>query len=192
MQLLMSPIARLLSQASPACVRLFPAVSPVGAKTYPSTAVTADEPTGPFQKMDVTFCEPGIYAPRTTNGIAKNPDFPLMSAALRVAQDVTLEVPPGYVKQWIAPHPFSRVIPGTSEVIEVLSAKNQELVFMVKADVALPPSTNILLVNDDGEVVANLRIVIPGTLKHEFHQGPDGPQIYRKDNPNYVPPKVKK
>src|SRR5262249_22153028 len=26
-----------------------------------TTSITADEPTGPFQKMDVTFCEPGIF-----------------------------------------------------------------------------------------------------------------------------------
>jgi hypothetical protein len=68
----------------------------------------------------------------------------------------------------------------------------RELVFMVKPDIALPPSTNILLVNDDGEVIANLRIVIPATLNHELHQGPSGTQIYRKDNPNYVAPKEKK
>jgi len=143
--------------------------------------------------MDVTYCEPGIYAPgQVSPNIAQNPDFPLTPAALRIAQDVTLEVQPGYVKQWIAPQRFSRVIPGTSDVVEILSAKDQELVFMVKPDVALPPSTNILLVNDDGEVVANLKIVIPGRLEPEFHQGPDGPQIYRKDNPNYVPAKEKK
>jgi hypothetical protein len=168
-------------------------------QTAPSTSTTTVQgPSGyvqygPIEKMDVTFCEPGVYAPgQVSPNIAKNPDFPLTPAALQVAQDVTLEVPPGFVKQWIAPRPFSRVVPGTSEVVEVLSAVGRELVFMVKPDIALPPTTNILLVNDVGEVIANLHIVIPGILNHELHQGPDGTQLYRKDNPNYVAPKVKK
>ena len=31
-----------------------------------SSSVTADEPTGPFEKMDVTFCEPGVFSPAPT------------------------------------------------------------------------------------------------------------------------------
>jgi hypothetical protein len=123
----------------------------------------------------------------------------------------TLQVPPGFVKHWIAPRAFTRAIPGTSEVIEILSATGRELVFMVKPDTGTTISTaangttssgttsttslgttNILLVNDNGEVVANLRIVIPGMFDREVHQGPDGSQVYRKDNPDYVAPKEKK
>jgi hypothetical protein len=155
------------------------------------TVIEAQTPRD--ERKDVTFCEPGVYAPgQVSPNIAKNPDFPLVPAAMRVAQDVTLEVQPGFVKQWIAPRPFSRVIPGTSDVVEVLSAIDRELVFMVKPDIALPPTTNILLVNDVGEVIANLHIVIPGSLNTEVQQGPNGYQVYRKDNPNYVPPKEKK
>jgi len=164
-----------------------------------SSAVTADEPTGPFEKKDVTACEPGIYnlppasdSQRIVRGIPRpDPRTPIAYPA-PPAEPTELEVAPGSVKHWVAPRPFTRVIPGTSEVVEVLSGAGQELVFMVKPDVALPPSTNILLVNNDGEVVANLRITIPGPLTHEYRRGPDGPQIYRKDNPSYVPSKVKK
>jgi len=140
--------------------------------------------------MDVTFCEPGIYAPGSSNGIASN--IQTTGAAPRSEEPIELTVAPGSVKQWVSPRPFARVFPGTSEVVEVLSASGQELVFMVKPDVDLPPTTNILLINDDGEVVANLRIVIPGRLNYDLRQGPNGSQIYRKDNPNYVPPKEKK
>jgi hypothetical protein len=159
---------------------------------------TATEQVPTQERLDVTFCEPGTYAPRSTNGIAKDtvtpPATPVAypGAATPVVEDTTLEVPPGFVKHWVAPHSFSRVIPGTSDVVEVLSARDRELVFMVKPDIALPPTTNILLVNDDGEVVANLRINIPKALNGEVRQGPDGTQLYRKDNPNYVAPKEKK
>jgi hypothetical protein len=150
------------------------------------------------ERLDVTFCEPGIYSPGSVSPNiikdtpAPSPTPPVKPIAYQVAQDITLEVAPGFVKQWIAPRPFTRVIPGTSEVIEVLSAQGRELVFMVKPDVALPPTTNILLIDDNGEVIANLRIVVPGRLNYEPHQGPNGTQIYRKDNSDYVPPKEKK
>ena len=151
------------------------------------------EKDGSYERMDVAFCEPGVYSPGggSPNGVAQS-DIQTTGAATPTAQTTTLEVSPGFVKHWIAPRPFTRVIPGTSEVLEVLSAASRELIFMVKPDVALPPTTNILLVDDNGEVVANLRIVIPETVTHELHQGPNGSQIYRKDNPNYVPPKEKK
>jgi hypothetical protein len=82
------------------------------------------------------------------------------------------------------------VIPGTPDVVEVLSTSGQELIFTTKPDNSRP--TNILLVNDAGEVVANLRIVMPGLLNAEVQQGPEGYQVYRQDNPNYVAPKEKK
>jgi hypothetical protein len=150
------------------------------------------EKKGSMERMDVTYCEPGIYSPGASpNGIASNPQ--IMKAAFTPATEVTeLNVPPGFVKHWVSPRPFTRVIPGTSEVVEVLSASGRELVFMVKPDIDLPPTTNILLVDDNGEVVANLKIVIPGKLNHELRQGPDGTQVYRKDNPNYIAPKEKK
>jgi hypothetical protein len=158
-----------------------------------STSTTTQTQVGPTENMSVTFCEPGIYAPGPTLNIAK--DNETTGAAPPKTETVTLKVPPGFVKHWVAPRTFTRVIPGTSEVIEILSAKERELVFMVKPDTGTAASlatTNILLVNDDGEVVANLRIVIPAQLNADTQQGPDGTQVYRKDNPDYVPPKVKK
>jgi|SRR5215471_14030891 len=104
----------------------------------------------------------------------------------------TLVVPPGFVEHWTAPRPFTRVVPGTSDVVEVLSAVGRELVFMIKPDIALPPMTNILLLDNNGAQVANLRIVTPSQLHSQIWQGPGGWQAYRQDNPDYVPPKVKK
>ena len=106
-----------------------------------------------------------------------------------IEQPIVLTVAPGFVKHWVSPRPFTHAIPGTSEVGEILSASGRELVFMVKPDTG---TTNILLINDDGEVVANLRIVISGMFDREVRQGPDGSQVYRKDNPDYVAPKEKK
>jgi hypothetical protein len=105
-----------------------------------------------------------------------------------VAQDFTdtLEVPPGFVQHWIAPRSFTSAIPGNADVIDVLPITGRELVFTVKPEGG---TTNILLLDDKGEQVANLRIVIPARFNTETHQGPDGWQIYRKDNPNYVQPK---
>jgi hypothetical protein len=142
-------------------------------------------PSSP-ERMDVTFCEPGIYSPGQSLPNIAEGDQTTGAAT----QTTTLEVPPGFVKHWVAPRPFARVIPGTADAIEVLSASGRDLVFTVKPDNSRP--TNILLVNDNGDVVANLRIVIPGTPNSEIHQGPDGSQVYRKDNPDYVAPKEKK
>jgi Pilus formation protein N terminal region len=108
-----------------------------------------------------------------------------------LAQDftATLEVAPGFVEHWTAPRPFTRVVPGTADVIEILSAVGRELVFTVKPEGG---TTNILLLDDNGEQIANLRIIIPARFNTEAHQGPDGWQIYRKNNPDYVRPKEKK
>jgi len=106
----------------------------------------------------------------------------------------TLVVPPGFVKHWIAPRPFTTVVPGTADVVEVLRGSGRELVFMVKPEGG---TTNILLLNDDGEQVANLLIINPSApgIERNLHQGPDGWEMYRKDtdgDPNYVKPKEKK
>jgi hypothetical protein len=143
------------------------------------------------ERLDVTFCEKGVYTPGPSFNIAK--DIQTTGAAAPSAQTTTLEVPPGFVKHWVAPRAFTRAIPGTSEVIEILSARGRELVFMVKPDTGTTISTaangttssgttsttslgttNILLVDDNGEVVANLQIVIPGMFDREVRQGPDG------------------
>jgi len=165
--------------------------------TYLPGGAVVTEKKGSMERNDVTYCEPGVYSPGPTApnlkdpNVAKNRNLFTPVAVRPVAQDATVEVAPGFVKHWVSPRPFTRVIPGTSEVIEVLSASGQELVFMVKPDIDLPPTTNILLIDDNGEVIANLRITIPRALNTEVRQGPDDMQVYRKDNPNYVPPQRK-
>jgi len=149
-----------------------------------------------WERTDVTYCEPGIYSPGggPPNGMVQN-DIQTTGAAARASVEITpLEVAPGFVRHWVAPRPFTRAIPGTSDVVEILVGNGRELVFMVKPDVALPPATktNILLIDDNGEVIANLRITTPARLNGNIQNGPDGMQFYRKDNPNYVPPKEKK
>jgi hypothetical protein len=101
----------------------------------------------------------------------------------------TLQVPPGFVKHWIAPRPFTTVVPGSPDIVEILSGSGRELVFMVKPEGG---TTNILLLNDDGEKIANLMIVIPSEFETAPYQGSDGWQLYRKDNPDFVRPKEKK
>jgi hypothetical protein len=154
---------------------------------------------GVSERQDVTFitfCEPGEYLPGTPSPhIAEPPIGPqrlgeTTGAATSPAQTTTLEVPPGFVAHYTAPRPFARVIPGTSDVVEILSTSERGLVFMIRPDNARP--TNILLVNDLGEVVANLRVTIPGQFNTEIQRGPDGTQMYNKDNPDYVAPKEKK
>ena len=182
--------------------------------TYYGSGMASTQQIALKERKDVTFCEPGEYSPGEPSQLSPNiatKDSETTGAATPIAQTTRLEVPPGFVKHWVAPRPFTRVVPGTSEVVEILSAKDRELVFMVKPDVggiissetttafgttttstAALIATNILLLEDNGEVVANLRISIPEPLDHEIRQGRDGSQSYRKDNPDHVPPKVKK
>jgi len=180
--------------------------------TYYGGGIASTQQIDLKERKDVTFCEPGTYSPKpgkSSPEIAKNDET--TGAAPPIAQMTVLEVPPGFVKHWVAPRPFSRAIPGTSEVVEILLAKDRELVFMVKPDVggiissetstalgttttstSALTATNILLINDNGEVVANLRIHIPEPHDRDIRQGNDGTQVYRQDNPDYVPPKGKK
>jgi hypothetical protein len=154
-----------------------------------ASSTTTPTTLGPIENMSVTFCEPGTYAmPKVSPEIASN--IQTVGAAVPVTETATLAVPPGFIQHWKARRPFSQVIPGTADVVEVLSASGQDLVFTTKLDNTRP--TNILLVNDDGEVVANLRVIMPGSLNTEIQQGPEGYQVYRQDNPNYVAPKEKK
>jgi hypothetical protein len=111
------------------------------------------------------------------------------SPALAVDYTATLEVPPGFVKHWIAPRPFTTVIPGSPDVVEILSGAGRELVFMLKPEGG---TSNILLLDDNGEQIANLLVFNPGELKTQLRQGPEGWQVYRKDDPSYVRPKEKK
>lgn len=102
------------------------------------------------------------------------------SPALAADYTATLEVPPGFVKHWIAPRPFTTVVPGTPDVIEVLSGAGRELVFTVKPEGG---TTNIVLLNDNGEQIANLLVTNPSTATQvgQLYHGPDGWQLYRKD-----------
>jgi hypothetical protein len=178
--------------------------------TYIGNGMSTTQQVVLKERKDVTFCEPGIYSPgkpsQPSPNIAKGDET--TGTAASVAQTTNLDVPPGSVEHWIAPRPFTRVVPGTSEVVEILSAKGHELIFMVKPDVggmissetstafgttttstANLTATNILLLDDNGDLVANLRIKIADPHNRDIRQGQNGTQVYRKDNPNYVPPK---
>ena len=151
-------------------------------------------PSGPAETMSVTFCEPGIYASGLGSGPARDKiakDLETTGTTGAPTQQTTLEVPPGFVQHWTAPRPFTRVVPGTPEVVEIISAgaTDRELVFTLKPEGG---QTNILLLNDDGEQVANLLVINPSQLHTSLQQGQDGWQIYHKDNPYYVAPKAKK
>jgi hypothetical protein len=116
------------------------------------------------------------------------------SPALAADYTATLRVPPGFVQHWVAPRPFTTVVPGTPDVVEVLRGSGRELVFMVKPEGG---TTNILLLNDDGEQIANLLVTNPSTATQvaKLRQGPEGWQVYRKDVDCELPcvrPKEKK
>lgn len=108
-----------------------------------------------------------------------------------MAADYTakLEVAPGIAKHWIAPEPFTTVVSGTPEVVEILKGSGRELVFVMKPEGGM---TNILLLNDEGEQVANILVVNPSRFHGEIRQGPGGWELYKKDNNEYVRPKEKK
>jgi hypothetical protein len=127
--------------------------------------------------------EPRFGLPRTG---PKAADY---KAGSKAADYTTvLNVPPGFVKHWIAPQPFTRVAPGTPDVIEILQGSGRELVFMVKPEGG---ETNILLLNDSDEQIANLLVVNPPTFMAPS-QGPQGWQVFHKDNPDYMLAKDKK
>jgi len=131
-------------------------------------------PSGPAETMSVTFCELGIYAPGSGSGptrdkIAK--DLETTGTTGAPTQQTTLEVPPGFVQHWIAPRPFTTVVPGAPDVVEILRGSGRELVFMLKPE---GRQTNILLLNDDGEQVANLLVINPSQLHTSLQQGQDG------------------
>jgi hypothetical protein len=112
----------------------------------------------------------------------RKPRWPLITP-------IRFQVPPGFVRHWIAPRPFTTVVPGTPDVVEILRGSGRELVFMVKPEGG---TTNILLLDGNNERIANLLIVNPPPLETEIHQGPDGMSVYRKDNPDFVRAKEKK
>ena len=90
------------------------------------------------------------------------------SPALAADYSDTLRVPPGFIKHWIAPRPFTTVVPGAPDVVEILRGSGRELVFMLKPEGG---QTNILLLNDDGEQVANLLVINPSQLHTSLQQG---------------------
>src|SRR5262249_16525717 len=165
----------------------YPPTAPKTITTMPNGTVI-ETISGPLVSVNVSFCEPGIYEPKPSREMAKN--LETTGAAAMPQDPIELVVPPGFVKHYVAPRPFSSVIPGTPDRIEILRSTERELVFMVKAEADRP--TSILLVNDDGEVVANLKIITPAELNGDVRQGPNGYEMYRKGNPDYVAPKEPK
>src|SRR5262249_17583029 len=82
--------------------------------TYYGGGIASTQQIDLKERKDVTFCEPGTYSPKpgkSSPEIAKNDET--TGAAPPIAQMTVLEVPPGFVKHWVAPRPFSRAIPGT-------------------------------------------------------------------------------
>jgi len=118
---------------------------------------------------------------------------PVRAADYRIGTELAkytevLNVPPGFVKHWIAPKPFGAVIPGNPDVIDVMVGNtDRELVFMVKPGGG---ETNILLLDNNGEQVANLLVVNPPKFIAPF-QGVNGWQVFHKDNYDYLPQEKK-
>jgi hypothetical protein len=65
---------------------------------------------GPSERQDVTFCESGTYSRKLMPEMMKDPDGGITPQDLRKiqfqpspTQPTVIEVPPGFVKHWVAP-----------------------------------------------------------------------------------------
>ena len=112
-------------------------------------------------------------------------------ASPAVASDYTdkIVVPPGLVYHWTAPKQFKDAVVGNTDVVDALPGTNRDLVIQAKSEGGI---TNIILLDEDNKQIANVLVINPGRLRTEMRQGPNGFQVFRKDNPDYVPPKEKK
>ena len=70
-----------------------------------------------------------------------------------------IELRPGHAESWRAPRAFKNVVLGNSDIVEVVPGQtNQEIIIIMKPDGG---TTNILLNDENGKPVANLRVTQP-------------------------------
>jgi putative type II/III system pilus formation protein len=91
----------------------------------------------------------------------------------------TIELRPGLVERWQAPRPFVNVIIGNTDIVDALPGNNQELIIMTKPDGG---STNIALIDENGEQVANVLVINPAIQYLPARSAETGMQVYRNED----------
>jgi Flp pilus assembly secretin CpaC len=101
----------------------------------------------------------------------------------------TIEIPAGFAKRWSAPRPFTDVMIGDPDVVDAKAETNQSLVINMNPK-AKDRKTNIVLLDEHGEQVANVLITNPPTPTIQYQaarsdETPGAWQIYRKEDECY-------
>ena len=90
-----------------------------------------------------------------------------------------IELRPGHAEPWQAPRPFKNVVLGNPDIVEVVPGQtNQEIIIIMKPDGG---TTNILLNDENGKQVANLRVTQPAIQYQPARSAKTGTLSYRKD-----------
>jgi len=119
----------------------------------------------------------------------------VLASAPAHAQDAdTIVLSPGSTVKYQAPKPFKHVYIGNPDVIDVAGQTNKQLIITKKpVDTTKPggatdPSggtTNVLLLDENGDQVANVLVVTNPRLKYDLAQSPRGIwQVYRQAPPS--------
>jgi hypothetical protein len=92
-----------------------------------------------------------------------------------------LELPPGFAERWQAPRPFKDVIPGNTAIVDVVQGQtNLELIIITKPEGG---TTNVVLLDEYGEKVANLLITNPTIRYLSARSAETGTwEVYRNDD----------
>jgi Flp pilus assembly secretin CpaC len=100
----------------------------------------------------------------------------------------TIEIPVGFAKRWSAPRPFTEVVIGNPDVVDAKAETNQELIISMKSEVKPEGgSSNIALLDEHGEQVANVLVTNPATQYQHARNAITGElQLYRNDDKCYV------
>ena len=99
-----------------------------------------------------------------------------------------IELRPGLAERWQAPRPFKNVVLGNPDIVEVVPGQtNQEMIIIMKPDGG---TTNIVLNDENGKQVANLRVTQPAIQYQPARSAKTGSLSYRND-PECYPDCVK-
>jgi hypothetical protein len=116
----------------------------------------------------------------------------------------TIEIPAGFAKRWSAPRPFTEVVIGNPDVVDARAETNRELIISMKemkSEVKSegssssrattrpvdPMRSNIALLDEHGEQVANVLVTNPATQYEPARDANTGElQFYRNDDKCYV------
>src|SRR5262245_23376840 len=96
----------------------------------------------------------------------------LASAPAYAQSRETIVLPPGFAVTWQAPRPFKDIVPGNPNIVDVVpGATNRQLRIISKplSDTNPGGDTNILLLDANGDQVANLLVT---RFRYELARSP--------------------